>query len=80
MADATLGTSAALAASETLESPARRAWRRLVRRKGAVLGLAVIALFVLLAIFAPLIVPYDPIATSWSLERFPIRLARIQRL
>jgi len=69
MADATLGTSAALAASETLDSPARRAWRRLVRRKGAVLGLAVIALFVLLAIFAPLIVPYDPIATSWSLVR-----------
>ncbi|WGR91168.1 MULTISPECIES: ABC transporter permease [unclassified Bradyrhizobium] len=64
-----LGTTASLAAAETLESPARRAWRRLVRRKGAVLGLAVIAIFILLAVFAPLIVPYDPIATSWSLVR-----------
>ncbi|OKO75897.1 ABC transporter permease [Bradyrhizobium sp. NAS96.2] len=69
MTDTTLGTSASLAAAETLESPARRAWRRLIRRKGAVLGLVVIALFILLAIFAPLIVPYDPIATSWSLVR-----------
>src|SRR4029078_8765433 len=31
----------------------------------------VIALFLLLALFAPLIVPYDPIATSWSLVRKP---------
>ncbi|MBR1202104.1 MULTISPECIES: ABC transporter permease [unclassified Bradyrhizobium] len=69
MTDAVLRTSASLAAAETLESPARRAGRRLIRRKGAVLGLAVIALFVLLAVFAPLIVPYDPIATSWSLVR-----------
>ncbi|WP_375784242.1 ABC transporter permease [Bradyrhizobium sp. Pha-3] len=71
MTDAALGTSAPLAVAETLESPARRAWRRLIRRKGAVLGLAVIALFILLAVFAPLIMPYDPIATSWSLVRKP---------
>ncbi|MCC8961883.1 ABC transporter permease [Bradyrhizobium sp. Pear76] len=69
MTDAALSTSASLAAAETLESPARRAWRRLMKRNGAVLGLAVIALFVLLALFAPLIMPYDPIATSWSLVR-----------
>lgn len=58
-----------LAASEALESPSRRAWRRLMKRKGAVAGLVVIATFILLAVFAPLIVPYDPIATSWSLVR-----------
>ncbi len=69
MTDAVIRTSASLATAETLESPARRAWRRLMRRKGAVLGLAVIALFIVLAMFAPLIVPYDPIATSWSLVR-----------
>ncbi|MBR0757671.1 ABC transporter permease [Bradyrhizobium jicamae] len=68
MADTTLST-LPLAASETLESPARRAWRRLIKRRGAVIGMVVIALFTLLAIFAPLIVPYDPIATSWSLVR-----------
>ncbi|MCS3447835.1 MULTISPECIES: ABC transporter permease [Bradyrhizobium] len=69
MTDAALRPLAPLAAAETLESPARRAWRRLIRRKGAVLGLTVIALFILLAVFAPLIVPYDPVATSWSLVR-----------
>jgi peptide/nickel transport system permease protein len=68
MTDAALAT-VPLAAAETLESPARRAWRRLIRRKGAVLGLAVITMFALMAAFAALIVPYDPIATSWSLVR-----------
>jgi hypothetical protein len=60
-----------VAVSDELESPARRALRRLFKRKGAVSGLVVIALFLLLALFAPLIVPYDPIATSWSLVRKP---------
>ena len=52
-----------------MESPARRARRRLFKRKAAVIGLIVIAAFILLAVFAPLIVPYDPVATSWSLVR-----------
>src|SRR6267378_3636612 len=39
--------------------------------QGAVVGLVVIATFILLAVFAPLIVPYDPIATSWTLVRKP---------
>src|ERR1700740_3122334 len=70
MVDATF--SASLAGShDELESPARRALRRLLKRKGAVVGLIVLALFLLLALFAPLIVPYDPIATSWSLVRKP---------
>jgi peptide/nickel transport system permease protein len=68
MTDTSLG-SIALTASDELESPTRRAWRRLMKRKGAVIGLTVIAIFALLAIFAPLILPYDPIATSWSLVR-----------
>src|SRR3954462_933617 len=68
MTDATLGT-IKLTASDELESPARRALRRLLKRKGAVAGLVVIAAFVLLALFAPLVVPHDPIATSWSLVR-----------
>ena len=61
MTDATLGT-IKLTASDELESPARRALRRLFKRKGAVAGLVVIAIFVLLAVFAPLISPYEPIA------------------
>src|SRR5690242_3476412 len=56
---------------ETLESPGRRALRRLLKRKGAVAGLIVIATFILLALLAPLVAPYDPIATSWTLVRKP---------
>ena len=41
---------------DELESPARRALRRLFQRKGAVVGLVVIATFIVLAVFAPLIV------------------------
>src|SRR3954449_10862468 len=59
------------AVADDLESPSRRALRRLFQRKGAVAGLVVIATFVLLAVFAPLISPYEPIATSWSLVRKP---------
>ena len=55
--------------SDELDSPARRALRRLFKRKGAVVGMFVITAFVLLAVFAPLIAPYEPIATSWSLVR-----------
>jgi peptide/nickel transport system permease protein len=70
MTDATLGTTPA-ASSDELESPARRALRRLFRHKGAVVGLIVIATFTVLAVVAPLIVPYDPIATSWTAVRKP---------
>jgi peptide/nickel transport system permease protein len=70
MTDAVLASPIVSAADE-LESPARRALRRLFARKGAVVGLLVIAAFVALAVFAPLIVPYDPIATSWTLVRKP---------
>ncbi len=67
MTAATLPTTAAVAASE--ENPWARAWRRLRRRKGAMVGLAIVALFIVVAVFAPLIAPYDPIATSWSAVR-----------
>jgi peptide/nickel transport system permease protein len=50
-------------------TPARRALRRLMRRRGAMLGLAIVVMFVALALFAPWIAPYDPIATSWSAVR-----------
>lgn len=52
-------------------TPARRALRRLMRRRGAMLGLAIVLIFVTLALFSPWIAPYDPIATSWSAVRKP---------
>jgi peptide/nickel transport system permease protein len=70
MTDAALAIPATSAADE-LETPTRRALRRLVARKGAMAGLFVIAAFIVLTVFAPLIVPYDPVATSWALVRKP---------
>jgi peptide/nickel transport system permease protein len=49
--------------------PGRKTWRRLLRRGGAMFGLAVVAFFVVIALFAPWIAPYDPVATSWSAVR-----------
>lgn len=50
-------------------TPGQRAWRRLLRRRGAMLGLVFVIFFVVLALFAPYIAPYDPVATSWSAVR-----------
>jgi peptide/nickel transport system permease protein len=49
--------------------PWRRAWRRLLLRRGALLGGAVVLAFVALALLAPWLAPQDPIATSWSAIR-----------
>ena len=49
--------------------PWLRAWRRLRRRRGAMLGLAVVLVFVALAVFAPWIAPQDPITTTWTAIR-----------
>ncbi|WP_315706305.1 MULTISPECIES: ABC transporter permease [unclassified Bradyrhizobium] len=68
MADVAITTGAA-GSQDGLESPARRALRRLLERKGAIVGLITITLFILLAVFAPLIAPYDPVKTSWALVR-----------
>ena len=68
MSDAVLPVSLG-ATSDDVESPARRALRRLMARKGAVAGLVVIATFITLAGLAPWIAPYDPVATSWTLVR-----------
>jgi peptide/nickel transport system permease protein len=69
MTDAALPALTIADQADKLESPARRALRRLFKRKGAVIGLVVVVTFILLALFAPFVAPYDPIATSWSLVR-----------
>jgi peptide/nickel transport system permease protein len=53
------------------ETPAARAWRRLQQRRSAVLGLAVMVVLVLVAIFAPLIAPHDPAQQTWTAVRKP---------
>jgi peptide/nickel transport system permease protein len=67
VADITLEQGTALAE----ERPGARAWRRLRQRKSAMLGLIVICALILLAIFAPLIAPYDPAQQSWTAVRKP---------
>lgn len=46
-----------------------RLWRRLSKRKSALFGLAIVLLMVFIAVFAPLLAPYDPAAQSWTLVR-----------
>lgn len=48
-----------------------RAWRRLRRRKAAMVGLVVFAAFVVMALAAPWIAPYEPLKTNFLLVRKP---------
>lgn len=50
-------------------TPKTKALRRLARRGGAMFGFGVVVFFVLLALLAPWIAPYDPLATNWSAIR-----------
>lgn len=47
-------------APASLESPLRRSWRTFARNRMAVAAVGVVALFVLMALFAPWIAPQDP--------------------
>ncbi|MBC7702959.1 MAG: ABC transporter permease [Rhodoferax sp.] len=45
--------------------------RRLLGEPSALIGAAIVVLFALMALFAPLITPYDPIASDWMAIRLP---------
>ena len=66
-----VGITTATAATPANAKPWRRAVRRLVKRRGAMVGAAVVLFFVVVAVAAPLIAPYEPVATSWSAVRKP---------
>lgn len=66
---ATVVSSKTGAIGDAPQSPARLAFRRFLGRPAAVVGAVIIAVFVLVAVFAPLVAPFDPSATSWSLIR-----------
>ena len=53
------------------ERPWQAALRRLARRPVALTGLAVVVFFIVVALVAPLLAPYDPLATDWRLVRKP---------
>jgi peptide/nickel transport system permease protein len=53
------------------EPPWRLAFRRLARRRMALVGLVVVVFFIAVAFAAPLLAPYDPLATDWRAVRKP---------
>ena len=63
-----------------LEIGRRPGWlalHRLARRRAALFGLAVVVFFVVLALAAPFIAPYDPLGTDWRLVRKPPSLQHL---
>ncbi len=56
---------------EKRESQFKEMWLSLSQNKGALVGLAIIVLLVLVAIFGPLIEPYDPNETDMSVSFKP---------
>jgi peptide/nickel transport system permease protein len=71
MTDAAFSPTLLKSGGEIIETPFRRMLRRLFRRRGAIVGLVIILLFLAFAIFAPLLTPYDPIQQSWTSVRKP---------
>jgi peptide/nickel transport system permease protein len=69
MAEAALTATAGATLAASAETPTARAIRRFRRHKGALLALAVIAIFVSAAVLAPLISPYDPDLQTWTAVR-----------
>ena len=51
------------------QSPGRLAVRRFLHRPAAVIGLAVVVIFIATALLAPWIAPFNPVKTSWTLIR-----------
>lgn len=65
-------------ASSTIAAPqGNRIWRKLKSHRGALVGLAIVGVFALLAILAPVLPIPDPLATSWKLIRKPPSLEHL---
>jgi peptide/nickel transport system permease protein len=56
---------------EKIETPLARAWRRLKRRKGAMVALVILVVIITLAVLAPYLALHDPIKQGWSSVRKP---------
>ena len=52
------------------------AFQRLRRNPSAIIGAVIVAVFVLVAVFAPLIAPYEPATSEWIDQVTPSRRAR----
>jgi peptide/nickel transport system permease protein len=47
------------------------AWKRLKRNRLALFGMIILGVFIMIALFAPLIAPYDPLEINWGDEVEP---------
>jgi peptide/nickel transport system permease protein len=66
----TAGTIDIVAIAEDIgERPWQRTLRRLAKRRAALVGLGVVVFFIALGTLAPLVSPYDPMATNWATVR-----------
>ena len=54
------------------ERNANNAWHKLARNKTALVGFFIVVFMVILAVFAPLIAPYDPNKALTAAAGFPI--------
>ena len=52
-------------------TPMQETWFRLLRNKAAIAGLVIIILFIIMAIFAPLLAPMDPIEQNIEVRKTP---------
>ena len=68
MTDKRTATYGAKLEREKRRSPWWEVWRRLKRNKAAVVGMSVVLLLVAVAIFAPLLAPYDPNQTNMKVR------------
>lgn len=66
--EAALGKVALVARDAGPEGLGRSTWRRLWRRRSALVGIAILAVLVVAAVFAPWIAPYDPIEPLIGIE------------
>lgn len=57
------------ASEEPLAPPRSRAWGKFISNRGAIFGGLIVGFFILVAVFAPLIATYDPLATSFLAVR-----------
>src|SRR5450759_4822023 len=58
-------------ATNAATATSRSDLRRLLREPSALIGAAIILFFVVMAVFAPLIAPYNPNASDWMAVRQP---------
>ncbi len=59
----------AIPKAHAAQSPTKLAVWRFCRRPAALIGLFIVTVFILVALLAPWISPYDPIKTSWTMIR-----------